>query len=1171
MDRWLKSGSLKKTIKTSATVPPVAMEASTANSVEEDGAVANARIAGQDEGFLDESATAEEFHDKIKENCWVVNPYSAVSEKPACLTSHQLVYVSTLDGRLWALDAALGGAVVWNVNTGSGPMLSSSIHRLEEKPPSVHLTEIRTSISPSSAVELNSTSALANYATEAGCNHNSSMLNLISSLTMKLALCLWNKHDSLQALPKVIETPLLTNNGQWVRMIPSLSGGLYRFNGDSIEPVPVTADNLLQSSGFLFSDDLVISGEWNFSVGHHDLKLMADLGSDCHSTNSPPSTDVLDFELKIIVPEGLVCALSKVEPGRILWKHKFDTPVVSAWHHRGGKMTEVDLFSGARMFNDNMGSITPSLYIGMHNKQLYIQESVTVQRSVGNWASNLLTDESSNNLRIPWHPVPATSTALDLLDDHLLASEDPTTVDESQASTTAISVLYGSSYVNGNGFFLFSEESLKKTKHSQCLKNATLSLDGDTIAMEGDDDNDDDFFSEEETPVQIIIEVIVVEKHIPMKQDTDSGVDMRLSLRSHSDPGSTILAPEFISRYLTDFDPVRCLGKGGFGIVFEAKNKIDDWHYAIKRIALPNSQESRDRVMREVKALAKLDHQHIVRYFNAWLECPPPGWQEDQDKLCPLKAFNRARAFERERAYHPGAFKIARAYHPGAFKIARAYHPGAFKIARAYHPGAFKIARAYHPGAFKRERAYHPEAFKRARAYRPEAFKRARAYRPEAFKRVRAYRPRVFKRLRAYHPRAIKRTRAYHLRVFKRSRAYRPRAFKRARAFRPSDQLSYSDDVTTDGTEQSRKKNHVNNKSLIDNSSVYLNLCNRKGLDPLLMGNIKDSFSNRLPSDISDSFIKFEASEGYEASERREESVINVNSASSETGDSPFGHFGYQHKSNSDEMKQVVVKRPMSLQISPGGGVIVPVKASRMFLFIQMQLCRKESLREWLKDNVGPRDKRTVLNMFLQILDAVEYVHLQGLIHRDLKPSNIFFSLDGQIKVGDFGLVTAMVESGDQRTPGGDGDTFLGDEIHTAQVGTQLYMSPEQSKGLPYNYKVDIYSLGVILVELLVPFGTEMERIRTLLDVRKNKLPPHFKQDYSEEYGLLHLMLSHYPDQRPTTYGIRARAPFNQETESDEWHFDLPSSRRRTMSNTFSNTSSLDSSCEQKELVKQLC
>lgn len=44
----------------------------------------------------------------------------------------------------------------------------------------------------------------------------------------------------------------------------------------------------------------------------------------------------------------------------------------------------------------------------------------------------------------------------------------------------------------------------------------------------------------------------------------------------------------FKSRYLTDFEPVDCLGKGGYGVVFKAKNKIDDCNYAIKRIALPN-------------------------------------------------------------------------------------------------------------------------------------------------------------------------------------------------------------------------------------------------------------------------------------------------------------------------------------------------------------------------------------------------------------------------------------------------------------------------------------------------------------------------------------------------------------------------------------------------------
>ena len=75
---------------------------------------------------------------------------------------------------------------------------------------------------------------------------------------------------------------------------------------------------------------------------------------------------------------------------------------------------------------------------------------------------------------------------------------------------------------------------------------------------------------------------------------------------------------------------MRCLGKGGFGVVFEAKNKIDDIHYAVKRIQLPKSEDSRKKVMREVKFLAKLDHKNIVRYFNTWIESPPSGWQVER-------------------------------------------------------------------------------------------------------------------------------------------------------------------------------------------------------------------------------------------------------------------------------------------------------------------------------------------------------------------------------------------------------------------------------------------------------------------------------------------------------------------------------------------------------------
>jgi len=88
---------------------------------------------------------------------------------------------------------------------------------------------------------------------------------------------------------------------------------------------------------------------------------------------------------------------------------------------------------------------------------------------------------------------------------------------------------------------------------------------------------------------------------------------------------------DFTSRFLSDFQPVQCLGRGGFGVVFECKNKYDDIHYAVKRITLPGSEENRKKVKREVKLHAKLDHRNVVRYYSTWEETPPVGWQETND------------------------------------------------------------------------------------------------------------------------------------------------------------------------------------------------------------------------------------------------------------------------------------------------------------------------------------------------------------------------------------------------------------------------------------------------------------------------------------------------------------------------------------------------------------
>lgn len=103
------------------------------------------------------------------------------------------------------------------------------------------------------------------------------------------------------------------------------------------------------------------------------------------------------------------------------------------------------------------------------------------------------------------------------------------------------------------------------------------------------------------------------------------------------------------------------------------------------------------------------------------------------------------------------------------------------------------------------------------------------------------------------------------------------------------------------------------------------------------------------------------------------------------------------------------------------------------------------------------------------------------------------------MKIGDFGLVTDMSETLKSMTPCGDESGLPSCAKHTQQVGTHLYMSPEQLKGRQYSYKVDIYSLGLILFELLMVFSTEMERIATIKMLRSNQFPDGFKENFHNE------------------------------------------------------------------------
>jgi serine/threonine-protein kinase len=141
--------------------------------------------------------------------------------------------------------------------------------------------------------------------------------------------------------------------------------------------------------------------------------------------------------------------------------------------------------------------------------------------------------------------------------------------------------------------------------------------------------------------------------------------------------------------------------------------------------------------------------------------------------------------------------------------------------------------------------------------------------------------------------------------------------------------------------------------------------------------------------------------------------------------------------------------------------------------YIVMEYVEGRSLAQLLRQEGGPLKCERALALFDQILAAVVYAHTftyrdqdggthRGIIHRDLKPPNILVTPEDKIKITDFGIVKVV---GTETT-----DTF------GAAYGSPRYVSPEQAEGLEVDQRSDIYSLGVILYEMLTgapPFGNE--------------------------------------------------------------------------------------------------
>ncbi|KAF8385785.1 hypothetical protein PRIPAC_74927 [Pristionchus pacificus] len=206
----------------------------------------------------------------------------------------------------------------------------------------------------------------------------------------------------------------------------------------------------------------------------------------------------------------------------------------------------------------------------------------------------------------------------------------------------------------------------------------------------------------------------------------------------------------------------------------------------------------------------------------------------------------------------------------------------------------------------------------------------------------------------------------------------------------------------------------------------------------------------------------------------------------------------------------------------------------RMVIFIQMELCTTTvekfllTRNEQLRRQSASVDGRESLSLFRQLMSAVEYIHEKGLIHRDIKPGNIFLKSDRRsgamsLLLGDFGL--SCLDGDDTwKEPEDNGaprQYLVPSFTHSQGVGTTTYSAPEQLGSTKYGREVDLFSSGIVLLELFTVFGTRSEGLAVIGRLRERReLPEDVTAKWPSIASLVLRLTSPLPSDRPTSTAV---------------------------------------------------
>ena len=186
----------------------------------------------------------------------------------------------------------------------------------------------------------------------------------------------------------------------------------------------------------------------------------------------------------------------------------------------------------------------------------------------------------------------------------------------------------------------------------------------------------------------------------------------------------------------------------------------------------------------------------------------------------------------------------------------------------------------------------------------------------------------------------------------------------------------------------------------------------------------------------------------------------------------------------------------------PGICIIHDIEDTDGHPFIVMERLEGVSLKDRLLGK--PMQLEEILDIGIQVSDALAACHAKGIIHRDIKPANIFITNSGQVKILDFGVA--------KLSPGMRGESGLDDPMTMAGdiFGTAVYMSPEQARGEELDARTDIFSFGVVLYQMATgqrPFigsnaVTTLEAVMNRKPVSPLKLNPNLPP---EQIGRAHV------------------------------------------------------------------